>query len=195
MVKTDILNEIKLALDRGESLKQAMFGLKKSLIEKNYTEEEIEEAARILRKQKQKIQEAKKISSRSQVITILEGLKGALARKESLRQAMFSFYNAGYQKEEIEEAARALQRGEQTQPIQQKPQPVKQKILQPKTIQRVSSYPSYPVTKPFSKNKLSLILLIFILAILLGALIFLFFFKEQVLEFFDNSEFFSGIFG
>ncbi|MCR4327410.1 MAG: hypothetical protein NUV46_02415 [Nanoarchaeota archaeon] len=45
---------------------------------------------------------------------ILGGIKSALARGENLKQAMMSFYRAGYKKEEIEDAARAylyLQRG------------------------------------------------------------------------------------
>ena len=41
---------------------------------------------------------------------ILEGLKSAVSKGESLRQAMQSFYNAGYKKGEIEEAARDLQK-------------------------------------------------------------------------------------
>ncbi len=40
---------------------------------------------------------------------IIEGLRAAMTRGQTLRQAMMSFYNAGYIKEEIEEAARALQ--------------------------------------------------------------------------------------
>lgn len=40
---------------------------------------------------------------------ILNGLKLALSRGESLRNAMISFQNAGYPREEIEESARALQ--------------------------------------------------------------------------------------
>ncbi len=36
---------------------------------------------------------------------ILEGLRNALARGYSLESAMMSFFNAGYKKEEIEEAA------------------------------------------------------------------------------------------
>ena len=40
---------------------------------------------------------------------ILGGLKSALSRGYSLKDAMFSFYNAGYKKEEIEDAARAVQ--------------------------------------------------------------------------------------
>jgi cobalamin biosynthesis Mg chelatase CobN len=41
---------------------------------------------------------------------IVGGLKIALSRGESLQKAMQSFYNAGYKKEEIEEAARELHR-------------------------------------------------------------------------------------
>lgn len=39
---------------------------------------------------------------------ILEGLRTALSRGYPLESAMMSFFNAGYKKEEIEEAARAL---------------------------------------------------------------------------------------
>ena len=39
---------------------------------------------------------------------ILGGLKSAIDRGESLQKAMMTFYNAGYKKEEIEEAARFL---------------------------------------------------------------------------------------
>ena len=39
---------------------------------------------------------------------ILEGLRHALERGNSLENAMLSFWNSGYKKEEIEEAARAL---------------------------------------------------------------------------------------
>ncbi len=40
---------------------------------------------------------------------LIEGLKTAMIRGDSLQKAMFSFYNAGYKKAEIEEAARFLQ--------------------------------------------------------------------------------------
>lgn len=39
---------------------------------------------------------------------IIRGLEGAMSRGESLEKAMYSFYNAGYKKEDVEEAARAL---------------------------------------------------------------------------------------
>ena len=53
---------------------------------------------------------------------ILGGLKSALERGESLKQAMMTFYNAGYRKEEIEEAARALKEEQEHKKIEaQKP--------------------------------------------------------------------------
>ena len=40
---------------------------------------------------------------------IYQGIKYALSKKQTLREAMMSFYNAGYSKAEIEEAARKVQ--------------------------------------------------------------------------------------
>lgn len=69
---------------------------------------------------------------------ILGGLRSALAKGKSLKQTMISFYNAGYKKEEIEEAARALQTQPAVQPILQIPQipqlgaqPITQPVAQP----------------------------------------------------------------
>jgi nitrogen fixation/metabolism regulation signal transduction histidine kinase len=68
---------------------------------------------------------------------ILGGLKVALSRGDSLQSAMQSFYNAGYTKEEIEEAARALtseisqQQYYQRQNMQQ---PMPQRMLQKQTL-------------------------------------------------------------
>jgi len=71
---------------------------------------------------------------------IFEGLKVAMGRGESLEEAMQTFYNSGYEKREIEEAARALQswiKQEQIKgktpdiiPIIQKPQPQRFKFDQ-----------------------------------------------------------------
>lgn len=57
---------------------------------------------------------------------ILGGLKAALERGQNLKQAMMSFYQAGYRKEEIEDAARAylyLQRGNSEAEVLSKKQP------------------------------------------------------------------------
>lgn len=63
---------------------------------------------------------------------ILGGLRSALAKGKSLKQTMVSFYNAGYKKEEIEEAARALQTQPAVQPVLQIPQ-IPQLTAQPVT--------------------------------------------------------------
>lgn len=200
MVNNNLVNELREALARGETLKQAMSNLKKSLLEKSYTEEEIAEAAEALRKEGKKLMTlvsgTKK--SKSNVIIILEGLRVALITGDSLKQAMISFYNAGYKKEEIEQAARELQIERHGQSIQQRPlqKQVQKKIeAKPKTIQKVSDYSSYPIKGPKSKGKIILIFFITLLVILLGSLLALFLFKEQVLDFFDKSSFFSGLFG
>ena len=39
---------------------------------------------------------------------IIRGLEGAMSKGESLERAMYSFYNAGYNKSDVETAARAL---------------------------------------------------------------------------------------
>src|SRR3989344_4216244 len=39
---------------------------------------------------------------------IIRGLEGAMSKGETLERAMYSFYNAGYDKEDVEAAAYAL---------------------------------------------------------------------------------------
>ena len=110
---------------------------------------------------------------------ILGGLKLAMSKGESLKQAMMSFYNAGYKKNEIEDAARALSQI----PRAQKIQPVRSQKQQPKQIQKVSDYEQKP---PKLKQKLVLFLLIFILIILLGILTSVFIFKSDVIDFLNR---------
>ena len=114
MVNKTIYNSLKKATEKGEALRQAMT----SLYSSGYSKKEIEEAARTLQKEiakeqilrMQQIQKDKKMRSTPQLKQALfEGLKRAVKKGEALRQAMMSFYNAGYPKEEIEEAARELQ--------------------------------------------------------------------------------------
>ena len=54
-------------------------------------------------------------------LDILGGLKAAVQKGASLKQAMITFYNAGYLKEEIEEAAKVLQSQGPIQPVVQTP--------------------------------------------------------------------------
>ena len=140
---------------------------------------------------------------------ILGGLRLALAKGESLGQAMNSFYNANYKKEEIEEAAEFLN-SQQIQPRQQttvsqipkkqvspvrkvkpkkqrlkKQRPIKKAIKsQPvKTIQNVSGYEEEH-KRP--EGTVITIILIFFLLILVGILAAVFLFKTELVEFFNN---------
>jgi|SRR3989344_930395 len=160
---------------------------------------------------------------------IVEGLKEAMARGESLKQAMFSFYNAGYGKQEIEDSARYLlqilqaerqrilaQRqiqAEQQKPLNQAKQPLQQPIQKPITTQPVPQPPQQQFSQQPTKtiqpqiqqqipqkqiqkvsnynqqaksSKITIILLIFILVILFGALVVMFLFKDKVIELFNN---------
>jgi hypothetical protein len=108
---------------------------------------------------------------------ILQGLKIAVQRGQSLRDAMMSFYNAGYKKQEIEEAARHISI---SSPVQQK-QNSQQQILQ-KSKQQISKYEEK--TKP--KSKLTLILLITAIVVLIAILVSIFFFRNELIDFFVN---------
>ncbi len=116
---------------------------------------------------------------------ILSGLKYAIARGDSLAKAMTSFYNAGYLKKDVDEAARVLQAPQlpQTQPItqpstqpQQAPQTTQQPIQQPlaPVVQRVSAYEQKP------KRKGLMFVLVFFLILLLGILVVIFLFKDEL---------------
>ena len=162
---------------------------------------------------------------------ILGGLKLALSKGESLKQAMISFYNAGYKREEIEEAARELQKGsiEQKEIPKKTKEPLKQKPIQKfskpkKPIQKISAYgmptqikndsstnqekipavkqkkekivkePQKIIPQKISnyektqkpKHKLIIILLIFFLVFLLGSLVAVFMFKQELVDFFNK---------
>ena len=128
---------------------------------------------------------------------ILEGLKLALLKKESLKQAMISFYNAGYEKQDIEDSARALQSQKikpelSSQNSQPKSLSPKKQIIQkisnygkkslpiPKTMQKVSNYEKKP------KGKWKIYIMVLILLILLGILAAVYFFKPELVEFFNK---------
>ena len=139
---------------------------------------------------------------------ILQGLKFALSRRESLQSAMQSFYNAGYEKREIEEAARALQM-EIFQQIQPTQPPLSQSAPQQKKQQPQLPVKNQPAIKqletpvepvvqqaPEQRQKVSnyerekrdtvTIALVIILIILLGSLIGVFIFKQRIVEFLNT---------
>lgn len=128
---------------------------------------------------------------------IIAGLRSAVAKKESLKQAMISFYNAGYKREEIQEAARALQEEQltlgiqqpqlaqqpqmQQQPVQmQQPQFVQQPVqqMQPgRPVQVVSGYAPQKKT-----GKILIIVLVVVLVLLVGFLATIFIFRDKLAD-------------
>ncbi len=137
---------------------------------------------------------------------IFNGLKTALAKGYSLKHAMMSFYNAGYKKEEIEGAARAIQierLGQQTSPgaqarVVRSTKPTQAKTTAPKTIFSKTTKPDPNLKKEVKqvvsnyeqeqgkKSNTSFIILIVVLVILLAGLAGVFFFKTELVEFFNN---------
>jgi hypothetical protein len=129
---------------------------------------------------------------------ILGGIQLALSKGETLQQAMQSFYNAGYKKEEIEEAAR-MTLPNQTQPVQQaQPTQTGKKITPPKPTKQVSNYASPPTKqkpkvipkasnyeKKPSKGKGAIIALIIILVLLLLGLAAVIIFRENIVNLFN----------
>ena len=131
---------------------------------------------------------------------ILGGLRSALVRGYSLEEAMRSFLNGGYKKEEIEEAAHALQTqfAEASAPSGWSPQPIwaRQKTAQPVLLQKPAKIgiPSkQTVTKGVAaysygapRMKFITILLIVLLVVLLGILGLMYVFRDQIIDFFNG---------
>ena len=144
---------------------------------------------------------------------IIEGLKIALSKGETLKSAMMSFYNAGYPKQEIESAAKLLQMKEfekTTQPgynpeqaknktpsaqpakTPDKKTPEDKKTKTPdkntnppkKQIGPVQKVSKYE-TKPKKSKKRFIILMIILLLILVGAMIALVLFREKIFGLFS----------
>ncbi|MCK9568192.1 hypothetical protein M0R72_04540 [Candidatus Pacearchaeota archaeon] len=173
---------------------------------------------------------------------IVGGIKNALEHGDSLKDAMMSFFNAGYDRKEIEEAAATLLNystavkvetkgplseikqveiqtpkviqivssyGEEVQPKEQKetPKPIPDVIMSdnlkfvskeiPKTIinsipQTTSNKMEMPVQKKVSSSamtsqeKVIVAILIGLLIFLIGILITIFLFKQQLIDFISN---------
>ncbi len=163
---------------------------------------------------------------------VLGGIKAAIERGETLKDSMMTFLNAGYSKEEIQEAARnyLMEKSEITamnnsqlnqkapiakpvvqtpkepekkqeikpeqkqtpiSPEEHKPFPVKKIISRPikkfssqkkNLSQKVSNYENKP-KKRVEPITIILILLLFFLILVLGAV---FLFKSQLVEFFNK---------
>lgn len=124
---------------------------------------------------------------------LVEGIKLAIAKGWTLREAMMSFYNAGYPREDIEEAAKAIQfpsfsqlsqtaSATQTKTsakpaqktVQKQAVPAKKyQALTPNPKQKVSNYNYIP-------SKTPIVVLTTILILLVIALIAIFIFRDQL---------------
>lgn len=125
---------------------------------------------------------------------ISEGLRIALSRGESLQNAMQSFYNAGYNREDVESAARMVNQSNvttvQTQPIvkvisntiQPQPQNI-QAGSQAVNRNQVSNYGNENPKDPRKTMITLVIIMLVIFGIILGAL---FLFKAQIVGFLEN---------
>jgi len=131
---------------------------------------------------------------------LVEGLRSALSRGNTLKQAMASFHNAGYKREEIEEAARLLHDHPsqpmshpakkieehkppiQPQVITKKPEVPKQAIqVKPKPeAQKISKYEE----KTKTKGKFKIILLIISIVVILGLIAAILIFQEELINLF-----------
>ncbi len=123
---------------------------------------------------------------------ILEGIKYALTKGESFELAVSTFRNAGYPEDEISDAVSALKLDTVTSQNETKITQVKQessvnfpspsKSVSP---QQISSY-EQPPKQSLLQSKWFIIMLSIFLVVLLGALVSLFLFKDQITEFFSN---------
>src|SRR3989344_2136816 len=108
---------------------------------------------------------------------ILGGLKVELSKGHSLQQAMQSFYNAGYSKEEIEE-----DRKDENEITETK----QSALYKPLPTQRISNYGEEKVHRRNTGKIILIILLFIILFALIGGLVALFLYKGQVLSWFGK---------
>lgn len=179
MVNEEILGGLKLALERGESLKKAMM----TFFNSGYKKEEISEAARLLENYHPEIQPS------SQPASPLNASKPA----QPIQQP--------YQPQPFQPPQQFPQQAPPffpQQPAGQMPQPFPQQPYQqpfPQQYPQQQQYQQYPQQGVSSygesdkKNKVVVFLLIFLLVFLIGLLVTIFLFREDLVNFF------SGLFG
>ncbi|MBI2044168.1 hypothetical protein HYT24_02280 [Candidatus Pacearchaeota archaeon] len=122
---------------------------------------------------------------------IIQGLKMAMLKGETLQQAMQSFYNSGYERKDIEDAARELQGLQsqlsqeskifnQNEKMEQKPTPTK---LEEKSTQVVSNYEQ----PQKSNSRIIFMITILLLLIIVGAaLAGIYLYRETVMNYITN---------
>jgi FtsZ-interacting cell division protein ZipA len=192
MVNEAILGALKSALARGESLKKAMM----TVYNAGYKREDISEAARSINEegslpQAQPIQQENTTQPKkpATIKTLTPSKK--LSRKEKKSKKAKESDKPTKQPQIIQQPQALQQVQPSTKQLQgtpqqaqqpQTPQQVQQPIPGQGVVQKVSGYGQPPTTK----SKTMIILLGFILLFLIGILVTIFLFKEELLNFFNN---------
>ena len=137
---------------------------------------------------------------------IVEGLRLALSRGYSLENAMMSFYNAGYKKEDIEDAARELYRHPSisiSHPEKKTPEELRKPVEEFKALpakdisegvektekrenKKIGVVSTYEDKGKPRRGKFVTILLIIILLLLIGGIVGILLFKDQLIAFFSR---------
>ena len=142
---------------------------------------------------------------------LVEGIRQAISKGEPIEKAMMSFYNSGYSKQDIEEAAAAIQSPgffqQMPQPVQQVISPVSQQpmqktqvtqvqqpiqqimavpqpqiMIQPGVVQRVSAYGPRPNKKGMAITIILVVILLFLVGILTAVILF----KDEISDFLSS---------
>jgi len=112
---------------------------------------------------------------------IREGIKSALSRGETLKDAMQSFYNSGYKEEDVENAAKSIQEANlQKKAIkpQEKFSPPEESKPNGRNSEQIIS--KYEPKKP--DNKILILIISLIVLFLIGATLAVFIFKDAILK-------------
>jgi len=127
---------------------------------------------------------------------LVEGIRMATEKGESLKDAMMSFLNAGYLKEDIEDAARIVQSGisiKEEKPLQKPAEESVEKITisenipsAPATVQKISDYSGKEDSKMNPQKKRLLIALLVFLGVIGIFLFLLLLFKEKFISLFTG---------
>ncbi len=130
------------------------------------------------------------------------GLEWAVRKGEPIKEAMMSFYNAGYNRLEIERAASELLRTTELVPIDVKKIGPSLQINQNKIMnqgrrvrsgvnpsQKINPRPvsQYPSQKGNKKNNFVVVILVVVLLLLFSVLLGAFFFRDSILNFINSS--------
>jgi hypothetical protein len=121
---------------------------------------------------------------------LVEGIKRATQKGESLKDAMMSFLNAGYKKEDIEDAARIVQSGDYSN--DSNVEIIKESVSKvtstenvpsaPATVQKISDYSGKDASLMNPKKKLFLIILFSFLLLVGISIASLLIFKDKFIS-------------